>query len=217
MMVKKEICYFQNPGPENTVETITAAKKTVVETEINYVVVASGSGDTGVKVAETFRNSKVKVVVVNQDPGGVIFEEENRLKLLELNARIVTSMYAYAGPAESITATRYKGYWTENMIIKTVLRKFSQGTKVASEIVMMATDAGAIPAGEDVVAIAGTEKGADTALVIKSCHAFAFFDRKEGMEFREVIAMPRNKNGKASEEIAKKIKRRKPVPRYMRG
>jgi hypothetical protein len=58
---------------------------------------------------------------------------------------------------------------------------------------MMATDAGAIPAVEDVVAIAGTGEGADTAIVIKSCHAYSFSDKEKGIEFRETIALPRKK------------------------
>lgn len=65
--------------------------------------------------------------------------------------------------------------------------------KVAAEILMMATDAGAIPAGEDVASIAGTGKGADTAVIVRSCHSDDFFDKEKGIEFREIIAMPRKK------------------------
>ncbi len=65
--------------------------------------------------------------------------------------------------------------------------------KVAAEIVMMATDVGAIPPGEEVVSIAGTGNGADTAIVVRSCHSDDFFHKEKGIEFREVIAMPRKK------------------------
>ena len=65
--------------------------------------------------------------------------------------------------------------------------------KVAPEIVMMATDAGAIPPSTDVLSIAGTGKGADTCIIAKSCHSDDFFDKQNGMEIREIIAMPRKK------------------------
>jgi hypothetical protein len=58
---------------------------------------------------------------------------------------------------------------------------------------MMATDAGALPISEEVISIAGTGKGADTAIVLKSCHSDDFFHKERGMEFREIIAMPRKK------------------------
>lgn len=191
-MVKREVHYFDEAGPQNTAETIKAAKKTALDLGLKYVVVASGSGTTGVKVAEEFKDSGVKVVVVTEYAGSVEFSEGNRKKLEKLEANIVTSMHAFLSPAESI-AKIYGNYCSENTLIKDVLRRFSQGTKVAAEVVIMATDAGAIPVGEDVVAIAGTGEGADTAIVIKSCHADSFFDKEKGIEFREIIALPRKK------------------------
>ena len=191
-MVKREVHYFEESGSQNTSETIKAAKKAALDLGLKYAVVASGSGTTGVKVAEEFKDSGVKVVVVTEYAGSVEFSEKNRKKLEKLNANIVTSMHAFLSPAESISKI-YANYCSENTIIKDVLRRFSQGTKVATEIVMMATDAGAIPIGEDVVAIAGTGEGADTAIIIKSCHADSFFDKEKGIEFREIIALPRKK------------------------
>jgi hypothetical protein len=50
----------------------------------------------------------------------------------------------------------------------------------------MAADAGAIPIDQPVVAIAGTSKGADTALVIQPAHSNNFFD----IYVKEIIAKP---------------------------
>ncbi len=61
-----------------------------------------------------------------------------------------------------------------------------EGTKVCVEITLMAADAGLIPADRDVVAIAGSGKGADTALRIKPANAARLFD----LRIREVIAKP---------------------------
>ena len=191
-MVRREVLYFDEFGSQNTAETIKASKKAALDLGLKYVVVASGSGGTGFKVAEELKGSNIKVVVVTEYAGSVEFEEEHRKKLKELGAAIITSMHPFLSPAESISKL-YEKHCSENTIIKEVLRRFSQGTKVAAEVVMMATDAGAIPDGEDVVAIAGTGEGADTAIVVKSCHAVSFFDKEKGIEFREIIAMPRKK------------------------
>jgi len=52
----------------------------------------------------------------------------------------------------------------------------------------MAADAGLIPVDRDVIAIAGTGRGADTALRIKPANSARFFELK----IREVIAKPSN-------------------------
>ena len=51
---------------------------------------------------------------------------------------------------------------------------------------MMAADSGMIPVDEDVIAIAGTEEGADTALVIKPAYSWEFFN----LRIKEIICKP---------------------------
>jgi len=191
-MVKREVFYFENYGAQNTTQTIQAAKKTALKLGLKYVVVATASGSTAVKTAKAFKNTSIKVVVVTEYAGMAKFSEANRKKLQQLNATIITSTHAFLSPAESIPKL-YTGHCSENTLIKDVLRRFSQGMKVAPEIVMMATDAGAIPPSIDVLSIAGTGKGADTCIIAKSCHSDDFFDKQNGMEIREIIAMPRQK------------------------
>ena len=48
------------------------------------------------------------------------------------------------------------------------LRCFSEGYKVCYEIVLMATDAGLLQPGEQVIVIAGTALGADTSLIMQA-------------------------------------------------
>ncbi len=191
-MVKREVYYFEDFGKHNTEQTIEAAKKGALSLDLKFVVVASASGVTGINTAEAFKGTGVKVVVVTEYAGMAEFMDENRRKLKELNADVITSTHSFLTPAESISKL-YSGYCSENTIIKSVLRRFSQGVKVATEIMMMATDVGAIPPGEDVVSIAGTGSGADTAIVVKSCHSDDFFHKEKGIEFREIITMPRKK------------------------
>jgi len=72
-------------------------------------------------------------------------------------------------------------------LIAHTLRRFGEGTKVCVEITLMATDAGLIPMDRDIVAVAGSSHGADTALLMKPANASRFFD----LRVREVIAKPR--------------------------
>ena len=73
-------------------------------------------------------------------------------------------------------------------LIANVLRRLGDGTKVCVEITLMATDAGLIPVDEDIVAIGGTGRGADTALRVHPANSAKFFDLK----IKEVIAKPCN-------------------------
>jgi hypothetical protein len=50
-------------------------------------------------------------------------------------------------------------------IMANLLRTFCQGMKVCVEIILMATDSGDIELGEEVIAVTGTGRGADTAVV----------------------------------------------------
>ena len=72
-------------------------------------------------------------------------------------------------------------------VMADTFRMFCQGMKVCVEIVAMAADVGAIPIEQDVISIAGTGRGADTAIVIKPAHTLNIFD----IRIREIIAKPR--------------------------
>ncbi|MBU7047490.1 MAG: hypothetical protein HXS54_13735, partial [Theionarchaea archaeon] len=80
---------------------------------------------------------------------------------------------------------RYGGS-TFSDIVADTLRMFSQGVKVCVEITVMALDSGLIPPGEKVVAIGGTGRGADTALVILPAHSQNFFETR----ILEIICKP---------------------------
>jgi len=62
-----------------------------------------------------------------------------------------------------------------------------QGIKVCVEIVAMAADAGLIPF-DDVIAVAGTDRGADTVAIIRANSSNNFFKIK----VREILAKPRD-------------------------
>lgn len=60
------------------------------------------------------------------------------------------------------------------MINANALRRFGECHNVCCEIVMKATDAGLMPEGEEVIAVAGTGYEADTVLILKSAASKRF-------------------------------------------
>ena len=71
-------------------------------------------------------------------------------------------------------------------ILAQTLSLFGQGMKVVVEIAAMASDAGAIPADKDILVIAGSSRGADTAMVVKPANSHQLFDTV----VKEIIAKP---------------------------
>ena len=72
-------------------------------------------------------------------------------------------------------------------IIADTLRIFGQGVKVVCEITAMAADSGLVRTDEDIIAIAGSGRGADTAVVLRPANTHDFFDLK----VREILCKPR--------------------------
>jgi len=184
---------YLNPNMDNTDATIEAAKTRAVELGLKYVVVASSSGSSGVKVVNAFKDTGIKVVVVTLFATSSSKPNPEHMAMIkELGAQVVTSSHALMGVPESLAKIK-QGYVTPNTMIREVLRRFSQGTNVVADIVMMACDSGVIPEGEEVMAIAGMGNNADTAWILRACGSFNFFDKINGLEFRELVALPKTK------------------------
>ena len=187
--VERKTVYFQAPGEQNTESVLELVKGYAQAEGIKDIVVASTTGETGAKASRLFRGFNVVVVshhVGFQEPGVWEMEEDNRKKILENGAKILTATHALSGVERAIR--KNFGTIMPLELIAHTLRLFGEGAKVCVEITIMAADAGLIPVDRDVIAIGGTGRGADTALVIKPATASSFFD----LEIRETIARPRN-------------------------
>jgi hypothetical protein len=119
-----------------------------------------------------------------QESGKTEIEEESRKEILANGAKIFTGIHALSSIERAIR--RDFGTIQPLELIANVLRLMGEGTKVCAEITLMAADAGLIPVNRDIVAIAGTGRGADTALRICPANASRFFD----LRIREIIAKP---------------------------
>ncbi|RJS84058.1 hypothetical protein CW702_03010 [Candidatus Bathyarchaeota archaeon] len=174
----------------NTDEVLKAAKERADELGIRDIVVASTRGETGVKAAEIFKGYNLVVVTHHtgfRAPGIQEMKEENRKTIEELGGKVFTGTHAFMNVERAILNKLGTAYPTE--IIAHTLRLFGEGMKVAVEITLMAADAGLIPVDKDVISIAGSGKGADTAVVIKPANSKDLFE----VTIREIIAKPRTR------------------------
>jgi len=188
MTTTRKIIYFDSPGPENTEETLRAARERAEELGIKDVVVASTTGATGVKACEVFKGFNLVVVRHHTGftrPGFQEMKPEHEEKILSSGAKLLTATHSLSGVERAMR--RKFGIRGPVELLADALRLLGEGMKVCVEIAVMAADAGLIPIDTEVICVAGTARGADTAVVLKPAHSSNFFD----LQVREIIAMPR--------------------------
>lgn len=180
---------FANSGPANTEETLRLAVAHARQAGIEHIVVASNSGSTASQLlpyADEFN-----IVVVGQvygfrpdTPNPMTAEMRQRLEAGGLSVYIGTHVLS---GAERGLSTRWQGVYPVEVMAHT-LRMFSQGVKVGVEIAVMALDAGLLPEDTNVIAIGGSGRGADAAIVLRPAHAQRILDTK----IKEIICKPAN-------------------------
>ena len=188
LIKKKSILYFTGPG-DHTDETLKAAKERADELGIRDIVVSSTEGTTALRAVDVFKGYNVVIVTHvtgYKEPGELEVSNERAKKIRDRGGKIVTAAHAFSGVNQAIR-NKFDTVYPAGIIAQT-LRLFSQGMKVVVETTAMATDAGLIASDKDVVAIAGSHRGADTAVVIKPANSRAIFE----MVIKEIICKPGN-------------------------
>jgi hypothetical protein len=186
--MESRIIYFENPGKENTEAVLSIAKQRAEELGIKTIVVATTGGDTAVKAVEVF--SGLKVIAVTHVTGFLgpnIQEctEENRRLIESKGGIVLTTAHAFSGISRAMR-NKFNTYVIGDIVANT-LYIFGQGVKVACEIALMAADSGLARTDEEVISIAGTDRGADTAIVLTPVNTRKFFDLK----VKEILCKPR--------------------------
>jgi hypothetical protein len=184
---RKSIIYFSSPGEKNTEETFAAVKARAEELNITDIVIASTRGGTGLAAVDAFPGFNVVVVphvTGLREPGIQTMSEDMQAKIRKKGGTIVIASHAFLGVGRAVQ-TKFDTVGPVGIIAQ-VLRMFGQGMKVVVEIVAMAADAGVIPIDKDVIAIAGSGRGADTAIVIQAANTHRLFDTV----IKEIIAKP---------------------------
>lgn len=178
--------YWDKEGSLNTENTVRLALSKALKINIRHIVVASCSGETALKFI-SFPHNIVCVThhIGFSAPGYDEMELSNRKELNNKGIKILTTTHLLAGVDRAVR-NKFGGVYPAEIMAQT-LRIMGQGLKVCVEISSMALDAGLIPQGEDIIAVAGSGKGADTAAVILPAHSNHFFNNK----VREIICKPR--------------------------
>ncbi|MFQ6042211.1 MAG: pyruvate kinase alpha/beta domain-containing protein [Candidatus Poribacteria bacterium] len=188
--MKQQIVYFTEPGKANTDEVLTLAAQRAKELGIKHIVVATTTGETALKTAEVMKDQDVKIIGVTLHAGTwgkYDSPHPDKVKRAEeMGVTFLTCTHALMGNVSTAIMEKFGGISWSDLIARTYYT-FSQGTKVAVEIAVMAADAALIPIEKEVIAIAGSDTGADTALVIQPAYSTDFFSLK----VREIIAKPR--------------------------
>jgi hypothetical protein len=186
-LLEKSITYFTKKGEVNTKETIRLAYQRASALKITDIVVATTHGSTGLKVAEVFNDPTFNIVAVTHSAAYDLITQEERTKLTTKGIKVLTATCLLDGDVNTAFREVFKGIPINEVVGKT-LKIFCQGMKVCIEIALMAADAGLIPVDKEVIAIAGSHKGADTAVVVKPAYPSKFLELK----VKEIIAKPRD-------------------------
>lgn len=188
--VEIKTIYFGKGGAANTDKTLEVAKERAKQLGIKDIVVASSHGGTALKAAKLFKDMKANVVAVTISDAfskeGWVMTHEERKKLEAEGINVLTCSHALGDGVAASIAEKHGGISMEQIVCQTLYR-FSQGMKVSVEVVLMAADAGLIGVDKEVISIAGTGEGADTAIVVKPSYPRNFHE----FEIRELICKPR--------------------------
>ena len=171
--------YFDRCGESNTNAVLKLVQDWADRLDIETLVVASTSGRTGLKTVESIRNHRIVVVTHSagfREEDQQELEDSDRGALEKAGATVLTCQHAFGGLGRALRVQF--GTCSLEEFIANTLRIFGEGMKVAVEITLMAADAGLIGTGEDIIAIGGSDHGADTAAVIRPVNASRFFDLK---------------------------------------
>lgn len=209
---------FERPGPANTDAVVDIVRE--ASANVDYVVVASITGASAVKVADKVRDKKVVCVTCPQgmywqikEMNTDVFAEipelkkkrdewaKEKLERVPMNITQENRAKLEALGVDIVRGTiplfgpsfsiRLHLHKTTSLdVMAKTLELISTGTLVCLESVLMAADAGIIPEEKIVLACAGTERGLDTAWTTRSCTSANLFHHSRGFRFVECIAKP---------------------------
>jgi uncharacterized protein len=188
-MIRREAWYFEEAGTKNTPACLELLEKAAAE-GFKHFVVASTSGDTGVKAARLLAGKNLNLVVVGHSVGfkGPNLDEflpEHHDEIVGLGGKVLKATILTHSLETSIV-DQFKGS-APTLLMANTLRRLGQGIKVCCEIVMEAVDSGLIPEEAEVVATGGTARGWDTVAVLKSAASKRFLK----LSVLEIWAKPR--------------------------
>jgi len=162
--MQRAIEYFEERGQANTERTLELACQRAREAGIRSIVLASTRGYTAGKALEMCPGLDLVAVGI----GRASFPTDQAERFQRTGKLIFAHEIDYNYPSD----------------MQTAFRRFGQGTKVATEVVVCAVQTGLVEQGERVIGIGGSGRGADTALVVDASWDFA------DIHIAEIICKP---------------------------
>ncbi|MDI7274337.1 MAG: pyruvate kinase alpha/beta domain-containing protein [Anaerolineae bacterium] len=193
--------YFANPGKKNTDQVVEAVLRRLEEGDLATVVVASTTGYTAGRFAEALAGRPgVTLIAVGEAPLACEWDAKARYPFmapevkadLERRGVIVADRVPYLMHSSVLDSSRWRAPSAEE-IVRDTLYAFGQGLKVAVEVVLIAVASGYLAPYQDVIAVGGTTRGADTAIVVRATfpnHVLSE-DHARRLVIREIICKPR--------------------------
>ena len=158
--MQRKIVYFQEPGEANTEETLALAVEQARLRGTRKIVLASTRGETARLAAARVAGTGIQLIVVPHQYG---FTQSQRFPPVLVAELEDQGHRIHFGTMLFHTDGFYGSGTPEAMAM--ILRTICQGMKVCVECVLMAADGGLLERGEEVIAVSGTARGADTAVV----------------------------------------------------
>lgn len=152
--------HFEKSGKTNTEETLRIAIAAAAQRGLSKIVVASTGGGNARAAAEMVEGTEIRLVIVPHQFG---WKDEP-----EFDLELIPWLEERGHTFHAATMLFHSGDFYGNdacRAMANVLRVFGQGTKVCVEIGLMAADAGHVTQEEECVLVAGTGRGADTAML----------------------------------------------------
>lgn len=198
-MEQRNVYFFNHPGPDNTPRVIKAVQTRVKEGGITKVLVASEAGRLALEVKKRLPKQTVVCVTFNSEARNKYNKADLLKKDLAAN-RIVTVDTIKEPLAREL---KMRNWWVRrnvdlpgesaDLFWMTLICVGGHGLRTAVEIVFMAVEAGVVKTGDKVIAVAGTARGADAAIVMNATpFEDAVGERPQArMKIEEILAMPR--------------------------
>lgn len=192
--------YFSSEGRHNLEKTVELVYKRVsLLKRIKKILVFTANGEGAFMIKDLVRDSDIQVIsatfpykmpfYIPDDDGNKkeVFAGTSDKDLSEKIRQYGITLIQGVMPLQDIPVS---GTLTSDTKIKTIvstLSLFSGGLKLCIDAIIMASDAGYVEQGEEIISFS-----ADTAIVATGCRKDRLFHPEEGLEIRELICKPRD-------------------------
>ena len=199
--VTRSCIYFAHPGKRNTDAVVQAVIERLRVGDLETVVVASTTGHTALRLSEGLERAGlagITLISVGETPlvkewgpaEWPLLKPEAK-QALEARGVIVADRIPYLLHSSVLDSSPWQAPSAEE-ILRETLYAFGQGMKVAVEVTLIAVASGFLEPYQDVIALGGTSRGADTAIVLRATfpnHVFSQ-DAAKRLRIREVLCKP---------------------------